>query len=323
VPRHLLTVAEGGVSARIQLKLLLGYASISRLLFRRRGLQRLSWTLGSFFPPRNSVILSQGARQFKIYLKDGYYTRLLPQGFVYEPEVAAILDKVISPDSVFVDCGANNGYWSVYAGLKSGHPERVLAIEPTSEPFARLEENRHLNNDSFRAVKRAIYSKSDVELQFAVHPHQHAMNTSTAWAGGWPADPRSPHELVRSITIDDVCEGMFPNGDTAPVVVKIDVEGHELSALRGLSRPVPFLSFEVNLPEFGPEGLECIRLLADLAEDGLFNYTADCTHGLALKDWVPVGGFSSLLERCNERGIEIFWKSISASRPRQENTRAD
>ena len=238
MPRHLLTVAEGGVSARIQLKLLLGYASISRLLFRRRGLQRLSWTLGSFFPPRNSVILSQGARQFKIYLKDGYYTRLLPQGFVYEPEVAAILDKVISPDSVFVDCGANNGYWSVYAGLKSGHPERVLAIEPTSEPFARLEENRHLNNDSFRAVKRAIYSKSDVELQFAVHPHQHAMNTSTAWAGGWPADPRSPHELVRSITIDDVCEGMFPNGDTAPVVVKIDVEGAEIEAFQGAQKTI-------------------------------------------------------------------------------------
>jgi FkbM family methyltransferase len=35
-----------------------------------------------------------------------------------------------------------------------------------------------------------------------------------------------------------------------PFFVKIDVEGYEASVIRGLQRPVPFLSFEVNLPEF-------------------------------------------------------------------------
>src|SRR4029453_18235955 len=46
-----------------------------------------------------------------------------------------------------------------------------------------------------------------------------------------------------------------------PFFVKIDVEGYEPSVLRGMKRPVPFLSFEVNFPEFRAEGFECVELL--------------------------------------------------------------
>lgn len=114
----------------------------------------------------------------------------------------------------------------------------------------------------------------------------------------------SQTELVETTTIDELIaqQGL-------PFFVKIDVEGHELSALRGLSRPVPFLSFEVNLPEFRPEGLECIRVLAELAHTGRFNYTSDCAHDLTLTDWMPGEEFSIILGGCSERSIEIFWKT--------------
>jgi hypothetical protein len=111
-------------------------------------------------------------------------------------------------------------------------------------------------------------------------------------------------KLVETTTIDEL---VARHG--VPFFVKIDVEGHELSALRGLSRPVPFLSFEVNLPEFRPEGLEGIRLLAQLANDGTFNYTSDCTHGLTLGAWIPAGDIFRVLDQCSERSVEIFWKT--------------
>ncbi len=64
--------------------------------------------------------------------------------------------------------------------------------------------------------------------------------------------------------------------------MKIDVEGLEPSVIRGLRRPVPYLSFEVNLPEFRPEGLECVELLRTLTPTGAFNYAVKCDTGLEL-----------------------------------------
>ncbi len=94
-----------------------------------------------------------------------------------------------------------------------------------------------------------------------------------------------------------------------PFFVKIDVEGYEPKVLRGLRHSVPYLSFEVNLPEFRPEGLECVDLLARLAADGKFNYAVDCRQGLVLDEWLGSEAFSKVLGQCSEQSIEVFWKT--------------
>ena len=115
---------------------------------------------------------------------------------------------------------------------------------------------------------------------------------------------------VETITLDEL---IAEHG--LPFFVKIDAEGHEPSILRGMHRPVPYLSFEVNLPEFKPEGLECVELLGRVAADGEFNYTADCRNGLVLERWLKPGEFSRELGRCAEQSIEVFWRtSVAASR---------
>jgi len=94
-----------------------------------------------------------------------------------------------------------------------------------------------------------------------------------------------------------------------PVLLKIDVEGFEVNVLRGMERPVPFLSFEVNLPEFRSEGLQCIAKLGSLAENGKFNYAVDCQRGLLLDDWLELRDFTNVFNGCRERAIEVFWKT--------------
>ena len=96
----------------------------------------------------------------------------------------------------------------------------------------------------------------------------------------------------------------------SPFFVKIDVEGHEPSVLRGLRRVVPYLSFEVNLPEFLPEGLECVELLGSVSAHGQFNYAVDCQRGLALEQWVDNQQFLQVLNGCNESSIELIWKTV-------------
>ena len=103
----------------------------------------------------------------------------------------------------------------------------------------------------------------------------------------------------------------FRDAEQLPVprAIKIDVEGYELHVLRGLRQPVPYLSFEVNLPEFRSEGLQCVDVLEALASEGKFNYTDDCRQGLALKQWLAPQEFSALLARCGDPSIEVFWKT--------------
>jgi FkbM family methyltransferase len=95
----------------------------------------------------------------------------------------------------------------------------------------------------------------------------------------------------------------------SPFFVKIDVEGHELSVLKGLRRPVPYLSFEINLPEFRQEGLECLDVLRGLSSEGEFNYASDINCGLARRQW---GGFEEIrpiIAGCGEKCIEVFWRT--------------
>lgn len=93
-----------------------------------------------------------------------------------------------------------------------------------------------------------------------------------------------------------------------PLFVTIDVEGFELHVLQGMQRPVPYLSLEVNLPEFRPEGLQCVKRLGRLAPTGQFNYAADCRRGLALDKWLDPHVFSRVLYQCTDKSIEVFWK---------------
>ena len=55
-------------------------------------------------------------------------------------------------------------------------------------------------------------------------------------------------DFSRSKSVETTTVEELANLHGVPVFVKIDVEGHELSVLHGMRRPVPFLSFEVNLP---------------------------------------------------------------------------
>lgn len=218
-------------------------------------------------------------------------------------------------DDFIFDIGANEGAKTdVFLRLGA----RVVAVEPDHACTRSLEE-RFLEFRIYprpvTIVTRAVSDRVGTEEMLIDGPGSAVNTMSPKWAESLKRNRAifayghcglefKQTKLVETTTIDEL---IAQHG--VPFFVKIDVEGHELSALRGLHRPVPYLSFEVNLPEFRPEGLQCIRVLAELAPTGRFNYIPDCAHGLTLKDWVPADDFSVVLDRCSERSIEIFWRT--------------
>ena len=233
-PRPTVVATHGGSAARIQLFLVSFFERILRPL-HHHGMWQVIHFLARFFSPENAVMVSDGRWKFKIYLADGYWTRWMVDGFTYEDEIAKVLDRVLTSGSVFIDCGANNGYWSLYAASKIGLSDRVVAIEAGETNFRRLCENTDLNRGSFRAVRKAIFSESNLNLRFRTHPLWHASNACVDDAEYVPPG-RYVVESVQSVTIDEVFNEIPLENQTGEVIIKIDVEGAEIAALKGAKK---------------------------------------------------------------------------------------
>lgn len=253
-------------------------------------------------------------------IRDAYWAVGHPARFRSLREEVNFYERVLvgfQRGGLIFDIGANEG-GKTDVFLRMG--ARVVAIEPDDRCCRNLEERFlgfRIHARPVTIVSRAVSNKVGTAEMLIDGPGSAVNTMSSKWAESLRNNKMSfsyghcglefkQTKLVQTITIDEL---IAQHG--LPFFVKIDVEGHELSALRGLHRPVPYMSFEVNLPEFKSEGLHCIQTLADLANKGQFNYVSDLTLGLALKEWVSAHDFAPILEDCRERSIEVFWKTYS------------
>lgn len=219
-------------------------------------------------------------------------------------------------DLIF-DVGANQGYKAdIFLRLGA----TVVAVEPdeTGQEILRQKFLKYrLKRKRLVIVSKAVSERNSTETMWIDAPGGAKNTLSQKWAKSLRDDDRrfgqrlnfGQLKKVETISIEQLI-----TAHGSPFFVKIDVEGHELSVLRGMQRPVPYLSFEVNLPEFRPEGLECIQVLGRLAEDGMFNYTSDCRRGLVLRQWLAKEEFSAVLDACADDSIEVFWKTSAQDR---------
>jgi FkbM family methyltransferase len=200
---------------------------------QHRGAGILIRALGRLFGTKGYVIVAPTTgTQLKIGLYDGYWLVLLMRDPAYEPETASMLNLLLDEQTLFVDCGANIGWWSVIAAQRIGSLGHVIAIEASGNVFAQLRDNAALNSDSFVPLHAAVWFESGLALVIAADDARHA------WAS---VDPRLRsvlrargfhEETVRSLTVDDAVRDV--RLDSIPrVVLKLDVEGVEREALQG------------------------------------------------------------------------------------------
>lgn len=162
---------------------------------------------------------------------------------LHEEHITEILRTVIKPGSVCVDVGANIGYFTVMMSKLSGTTGRVYAFEPEPGNFSVLSTNARMATKEGAPIITRNEAISDtfgfVNLVPGEESTLHSVSKSTAGEHS---------NSIRSTPIDSLVKELQNEKVT---LIKIDVEGHELSAILGAldlirSRIVENLVIEVT-----------------------------------------------------------------------------
>ncbi len=164
----------------------------------------------------------------------------------YEPELRAIIRKVLPNGGVAVDVGANVGWHTLLMANQVGELGRVFAVEPNPSVRRRLENHLKLNGLSQVAVLAVALAAEDGSADFW-GPGAGAPESGDGHLLANAGD--SPGDVVRVQTrrLDSIAaEASIQRLD----LIKIDVEGFEWDVLRGgeaaLARFRPHIVFEFN-----------------------------------------------------------------------------
>ena len=173
-------------------------------------------------PERNIAIKLNSDAVFEFPYGDGYWSKLLNRSYHYEDELELLFHHSADVDYTLIDCGANYGYWSVLVTSKPFGPHRAIAIEPSSDNFAKLANNAEVNGNRFETMKCAIgAARGTARLSGTKHE-----------AFSIAGEPNNDSEEVPVMALDD----LLNDGKIAPggkYLIKLDVEGVEIDAIKG------------------------------------------------------------------------------------------
>lgn len=159
---------------------------------------------------------------FTFFLKDPYYNRLVYSKFKYEPEIYFLLKKIKKINFLFLDIGANFGFWSILISSYE-FKKKVLALEPMSSNFKILNLNRLLNKKRFIIKKIGAGEKRKKSKMF------YENDISNAGASVVRKYNKELFEVIQIETIDNILSKYKNN----KIVIKLDIEENEINALKG------------------------------------------------------------------------------------------
>jgi FkbM family methyltransferase len=191
-----------------------------------------------------------------------------------------------------VDVGANVGLWTLVAASAVGPGGRVFSFEPNPATFQKLSANlaRNGKGDVVTAFQQAV-SRAHGSVLFSC-PADHNLSAISG-------DPEGDDMIsVQTVSLDSVLQGAKVSG------MKLDTEGHELSALEGALRTIgessPWLVIEFNTTLLASPVLADWPVYHFLDSLGYKPFTYDgAQDARSLADSFSISGYCNLLFQRN------------------------
>lgn len=183
---------------------------------------------------------------------------------VHEPELTRFLVDTleVSAGDIILDVGANIGWYSLLVERLAQRAVDIIAFEPDPANFALLEGNLRLNQSRYvTAVPVALSASAGTA---ALHRYRE----SNLGRHSLLAVNDGDSVVVPTVSLDEFWQSRG-FGDRVPRLIKMDIEGYELIALRGAARVLarcPLLIAEYSPQLMRAGGLdpaELVRLLSD------------------------------------------------------------
>jgi FkbM family methyltransferase len=176
----------------------------------------------------------------------------------YEPITRLLLSQLLRPGTTFLDIGAHHGFFSLTSALLLD-AIRVVAFEPNPENFHILQANVHANELANVVCEPLAISDQDGTARLYLT----ASDMSASLMQGFQSQDTQQIATVevQAITLDHYAQSRHLD---APLVIKVDIEGHEAAFMRGAMDTIrkckPDIILEV-VEEQDPNWIQALKAL--------------------------------------------------------------
>ena len=198
----------------------------------------------------------------------------------------ALLRRIVKPGNTVLDIGANIGFYTTIFSKAVGPHGRVFSFEPDAINYNRLcKSAKGLSN--VQILHKAVASKTQKIVLYT----SKKLNV----------DHRTykPEKFDKEIEIEAVSLDEFLKNSSVIDVIKIDIQGYEMQAMKGMTHILKNNQNISILSEFWPYGLkmagssileyyECLKNLGFfvylLSEKGLISLSIEAVKSMSLLD---------------------------------------
>jgi FkbM family methyltransferase len=178
---------------------------------------------------------------------------------IWEPKTTQYLCSSLTFGHVFMDIGANAGYFSLLASRCVGQAGKVLAVEPNPAMAKQLRQNTERSGlTNVDIAEAACFDSVEVRDLYIGNPYNTGNSSLSGNNLAWTKSVE-----VACTTVDLLVE---KHGLQRVDLVKIDVEGAELQVLRGMSATLKRLRPKI-ITELSSSLLEAFSVTLDTVQE--------------------------------------------------------